>query len=621
MALGTLTIDLVANTAKLERDLGRANRLADRSASDMERRLRRTQNVARGIAGGIVIAGGAVLGVYRSQAQELDNLAKQSDKLGIIPEELAAIRLAGEQTGVAITTMDMALQRYTRRVAEAAQGTGEAKDALKELNINAEEMAQLPLEEQLGILADRFDDVATQGDRVRLAMKLFDSEGVALVNTLALGSGGLREMRKTADELGITISRIELQKIEDANDAASRMHAAADGLSASLTIRLAPAMETIFNWLTKIAGQEGFIEKTFGTMQFLAEEFAAAIHGTAANDLPRLRDELKQINGTLEEWGDILPAEDIEKMQARKAELLELIALRGNLATTGTVIGINRGNDTPDPGPSQATINAYESLLVTMQRRADLMGRESELAKVNWELEQGRFADLNEERRAELQALAEHLDFLKMEQEANEKLAEEEAKRREKNQAFIDEAARGMQQSLADFLFDPFDEGLDGMLKGFGRTLQRMAAEALAAKLGEKIFDFLGGLGGGGGGGGLLGIFAGLFDSGGYIPAGQVGVVGERRKEIVDMDGKAFLVPGPARVTGGAATAAASGALNLELNIHNSAGASIGHQVRREGNRTVVDLMVEAWEMAARDGSFDDTLFDNFGVARANSPR
>lgn len=618
MALGTLTIDLVANTARLERDLGRANRLADRSANDMERRIRRTQTVARGIFGGIVIAGTAVLAAYRSQAQELDKLAKQSDKLGIIPEELAAIRFAGEQTGVAIATMDMALQRFTRRAAEAAQGTGEAKDALKELNVNAEELVQMPLEQQLGIIADRFGEVDTQADRVRLAMKLFDSEGVSLVNTLELGSEGLQEMRKTADELGITVNRLDLQKIEDANDAAHRMQEGAAGLANTLTIELAPALETIFNWLTGISGQEGAIEKTFGTMAFLAEEFAASIGGTAHDDLVRMREELDEINRRLESRRG---NPDVKRqLRERKEELEQLIALRMELGNTGgTIIPINRGNDQEESGgPSQATINAYETLVNTMQKRIDLTGRESELAKVVWELEQGRFTELTTEQEDQLRALAEKLDFLKMEQEAIEELEEAEKKRREENQAFIDEAQRSVQQSLADFLFDPFDEGLDGMLKGFARTLQRMAAEATAAKIGEKIFGMLGGLGGGGGG--LAGLFAGLFDGGGHIPAGRVGVVGEKRREIVDMGGRAFLVPGPARVTSGAATASMGSGVNVNLNIHNNAGVQIGQEVRRDGNQVTVDVMVDAWHMAARDGRFDELLFDNFGVARANAP-
>lgn len=50
---------------------------------------------------------------------------------------------------------------------------------------------------------------------------------------------------------------------------------------------------------------------------------------------------------------------------------------------------------------------------------------------------------------------------------------------------FADQAARNMQDAFADFLFDPFDEGIQGMLTGFLKVIQRMAAEQAAA----AIFD------------------------------------------------------------------------------------------------------------------------------------
>ena len=82
----------------------------------------------------------------------------------------------------------MAMQRFTRRAAEAAQGTGEAKGAIRELGLDAQKLQKLPLDDQMKVLADAFGNVQNESDKLRIAFKLFDSEGAALVNTLALGS-------------------------------------------------------------------------------------------------------------------------------------------------------------------------------------------------------------------------------------------------------------------------------------------------------------------------------------------------------------------------------------------------------------------------------------------------
>lgn len=89
---------------------------------------------------------------------------------------------------------------------------------------------------------------------------------------------------------------------------------------------------------------------------------------------------------------------------------------------------------------------------------------------------------------------------------------------------FAVQAARNIQSSLADFLFDPFQDGLKGMLDSFEKTLRRMAAEAVAAQIGKKLFgDFGSSAGGGGSGkiGGYIGsamqLLAGFFHTGGTI--------------------------------------------------------------------------------------------------------
>jgi hypothetical protein len=185
----------------------------------------------------------AVLTVKSMRAA--DELAKTADKIGATTEALAALQYAGELTGVSVETMNMALQRMTRRVSEAAMGTGEAKAALFELGIDAQKLEQLPLDEQMGIVADAMKGVGSQADRVRIAMKLFDSEGVALVNTLAEGSEGLKQLALEADLLGLSLSRADTAKIEEANDAVLKAKSVFVGFGNQLAVEFAPIITAI----------------------------------------------------------------------------------------------------------------------------------------------------------------------------------------------------------------------------------------------------------------------------------------------------------------------------------------------------------------------------------------
>jgi arsenate reductase-like glutaredoxin family protein len=192
-----------------------------------------------------VAATGATAALTISAARSADQLAKTADKIGATTEALAGLQYAAELSGVSTETMNMALQRMTRRVSEAALGTGEAKGALRELGIEAGQLQQLPLDDQLGVIADAMQEVGSQSDRVRLAMKLFDSEGVALVNTLKGGSAELEKMALEADLLGLAISRTDAAKIEQANDAILGAQKVFVGLGNQLAAEFAPIITGI----------------------------------------------------------------------------------------------------------------------------------------------------------------------------------------------------------------------------------------------------------------------------------------------------------------------------------------------------------------------------------------
>ena len=195
-------------------------------------------NMKTAIVGAVGAGGFGAL--IQSSINAGDELAKTADKLGVTTEALSGLRHAAELTGVSTGTMDMALQRFTRRAAEAANGTGEAKGALRELGIDAESIVRLPLDEQMNIVAEAMSGVETQSDRVRLAMKLFDSEGVALVNTLGGGADALKAMTEEAEHLGLTLSRTDTAQMEAANDAITRLKGVFEGLTNQLGLAFAP---------------------------------------------------------------------------------------------------------------------------------------------------------------------------------------------------------------------------------------------------------------------------------------------------------------------------------------------------------------------------------------------
>lgn len=85
------------------------------------------------------------------------------------------------------------------------------------------------------------------------------------------------------------------------------------------------------------------------------------------------------------------------------------------------------------------------------------------------------------------------------------------------------QAARNIQSAFADFLFDPFDRGLKGLLTGFLDVIRRMVSEALAAQLAKKLFGDIGSSGSGSGGN-LGGLFGAMLQAFVHHEGGPAGV-------------------------------------------------------------------------------------------------
>lgn len=150
---------------------------------------------------------------------------------------------------------------------------------------------------------------------------------------------------------------------------------------------------------------------------------------------------------------------------------------------------------------------------------------------------------------------------------------------------FTKTAARSIQTGLSDAIVAGFDGGSDDLLKRWGELLKRMIADAVAADLTRSLFGMTGNDGQFGTGQlitGIGGIFAGMFDAGGKIPAGQFGIVGELGPEIVR---------GPATVTGRLETAEQLSGGNVQIGQMVFPGVTNSQEARKAAGAAGRELL------------------------------
>lgn len=169
-----------------------------------------------------------------------------------------------------------------------------------------------------------------------------------------------------------------------------------------------------------------------------------------------------------------------------------------------------------------------ETYVMREQRRADVMARINQLEAAGKPLTDA----ARESMLAQADAAANVADAIMRQNDALSRTYEVGAKRA--FDAYMDNATnaaktaeeqftnayRGIQGAMADFLFNPFDKGMKGMLASFGTMLQRMIAEAAAADLSKRLFGAVGTPGSGG----LITSLMGLVGVGGKIGAQGYGL-------------------------------------------------------------------------------------------------
>jgi len=243
-----LVVDIAMNTAKIMQDITKVTKHFSKfgkvfsKLGDIAKRVGRAIFSFKGVLIGLLGAGG--IGLLIKQSIEATNtLGKTADKLGVTTKALQEFRYAGELANIQTSTADMALQRFSRRLGEAAIGTGELKGTLDSYGIAVTDSSGRTRStiEVLGDLAEVTKNAHSSQEQLRIGFKAFDSEGAALVTVLKQGREAFLEMANEAQSLGIVLDITTVKNVEAAHDSMLKLGKLFLGMRDQIVGALAPA--------------------------------------------------------------------------------------------------------------------------------------------------------------------------------------------------------------------------------------------------------------------------------------------------------------------------------------------------------------------------------------------
>jgi tape measure domain-containing protein len=533
-----------------------------RNTTQINRSLQTMNRVA-------VRAGGAIAAAFsvRELVQAADSMQLVENRLKLVTESASQLsevqsrllRISSDTRASFQSTVEL-YARVARSADDLRLSQLELLDLVRGINQAVLVSGATAQEASAGLIqfAQGLASGALRGDELRSVMEQMPRLAKAIADGMGVTVGQLREMGTEGELSASRVARAiqsQLGVLED--EAAQTESTVGQALSG-----VGDAFVALFGRIDDALGATDFLKDFLNTV-------SGFVRDIATTDMSDIEEELAGVRAEMEEMRRIAE-EPIPAARAAAARFRLEILRQEAEALEAQLSELEKKTDLDSPGISKRAASLQEIDLGALREqvrnamqpfddaRRIIAGIRSDLEETGEFLQLKLQADdLIQEFATVEEQLAEkikEIDFLLAEGVLSPQTAETLRERArevflgaESVSSFAEQAARNAQDVLAEFLFDPFEEGLDGMLAGFIDVIRRMVAEAAAAKILESLFGKTDENGAGGLAGFLSGAFRGLFGGGkahgGFTTPGMVHPINEREPEFLLTRGRAEVVP------------------------------------------------------------------------------
>lgn len=266
---------------------------------------------------GGAIASAITVGAFKRIIDDLDGLAKRARDVGMTASQLQELSHQAKLAGASTSQLDASIKTFNRNISLAAMGTGEAKNALKEMGISLT-TANGAMKSQSQLLretAKYFAENAGNATNAGKAARIFGENGAELLRVFESG--------------GDSIDRIfNAKKIDEAADEAERFNDKLENVrnkAFKVGSSVISGWSDISDFLTNDIFN-GIGDAEYKRAEKRANEEAQRIRNQiAANEQARKKAEA-EFNAELEKQSDILrgeisPLEKLAKIQQKIADI------------------------------------------------------------------------------------------------------------------------------------------------------------------------------------------------------------------------------------------------------------------------------------------------------------
>jgi len=320
----------IQSLKKLEGSTTATGRMLDKAFSKLSgaASLQNIVNLGRIARVSYQAASASTYGFITAQLKLVKTNFDVAYSLGLTYNQLQALSLAAQQSGLGLERLYEPISKVARKIDDALRGMDTSVQNFARLKLDPKKLSELGTYEQFKVVADALNAIPNAGERAALAMNIFEESGAKFLQLFAAGSDGIRAFEQEAVRLGLTLNKMDLGKLLQANEAVIRMQNAFVGLKTTVLTQVAPLVTRISEFLTDFFANKDFGEKLgkifasfikglTGLMANLIEA-GAGIIGLIERTFGKLEDLIDGISEQLNGWRDARNMWDIFNAKVEK---------------------------------------------------------------------------------------------------------------------------------------------------------------------------------------------------------------------------------------------------------------------------------------------------------------
>ncbi len=219
--------------------------------------------------GALIVA--PLLAAAKSFATAGSMLNDAADRTGFAVEDLSALKFIVEQNGSNFEELEVGIKKFQKAIVQASEGSKEARKALDDLGLSAEELSKLTGLALMEKLADGLQKIENPAKRAELAMALMGRSGTKLIPALKDGAAGLRAYTDAAQRAGLIMTATDARAADALGDAFDKLTATVKAAWNVLGAQLAPVLMDLF------AAVQPMITGTIGWIRANRDLFAVLL--------------------------------------------------------------------------------------------------------------------------------------------------------------------------------------------------------------------------------------------------------------------------------------------------------------------------------------------------------